>query len=571
MDERLEAGRYHLNNGDRALHAGRLVEGRTHFEAALLQFRGPELRLGEAHAMRGLAAVQLGLGDLASAHGGLQQAVDAYRDVLHQLKHFDHEGVSFETERDAREGEAAAMVLLGDVLLRSGRTEEARHHLTHARDLFQGLGDVPAASGVFTALGRLALREGRLGDAKDDLARAIALLTDAGDVAGEAAARLLRAEADRLEGALGVAADELTRAARLAEKAADAGLLGRARSALGSLLAQRGRLQDAEGSYEEALSALRAAGDLPAEAFALLGRGDVRSRRQDLNAILDLEEGTRLMAQIEHRHGLGLAMLRIAAHLLRLGLPAYALACSESARQLWLDVDPVRGVGQALRLQVKALADLRQWAAMVTVAEARAAVASEAQPNAAEVRAFFRARAVGHDDQETYFAELDQLSESEVELKAEAMVQRLLEPMVAGLDLEVHGLGLAGGAVALLQAVVAATPLPAPSRTGIPELPDDAIESLPPEEEEHLRAAGDYAGVYDGSLLVESPLDEDFVVEDDDGEPSVGMEADAEAAHVSGAPGPDGAVEPTGGRPAGPSDEAVADADASSTEEPEAR
>jgi hypothetical protein len=197
-------------------------------------------------------------------------------------------------------------------------------------------------------------------------------------------------------------------------------------------------------------------------------------------------------------------------------LPAYALACSESARQLWLDVDPIRGVGQALRLQVKALAELRQWAAMVTVAEARAAVASDAQPNAAEVRAFYRSRAAGHEDQEAFYAELDQLSESELELKAEAMVQALLEPMVEGLELDVHGLGVAGGAVALLRAVVAATPAPAPARGAVPELPDDAIELLPPEEEEHLAASGDYAGIYDGSLLAESPLDEAFVVEDAD-------------------------------------------------------
>lgn len=515
MDERLEAGRHHLKNGDNALHGGRLAESRNHFEAALLQFRGPELRLGEAHALRGLAAVQLGLGDLASAQGGLQQAIDAYRDVLHQLEHFDHEGVSGETERDAREGEAAAMVLLGDALLRSGRTEEARHHLTVARDLFRGLGEVAAASGVYTALGRLALREGRLGDAKDALAKAVGLLTDAGDVAGEASARLLRAEADRLEGALDTAADELKRAARLAEKARDAGLLGRARSALGSVLAQRGRLQEAEGSYEEALSALRAAGDRPAEAFALLGRGDVRSRRQDLNAIHDLEEGTRQMAQLEHRHGLGLAMLRIAAHLLRLQLPAYSLACAESARQLWLDVDPIRGVGQALRLQVKALAELREWATMVTVAEARAAVAGDSQPNANDVRAFYRDRAVGNEAQLAYYAEIDALSESELELRAETMVQGLLEPLVTGLDLDVHGLGFSGGAVDLLRAVVAATPAPAPTR-GVPELPDDAIEPLPPEEEEHMEPAGDYAGIYGEALLTESPKEEPFVIEDDD-------------------------------------------------------
>ncbi len=341
---------------------------------------------------------------------------------------------------------------------------------------------------------------------------------------------MIRAEADRLEGALDTAAEELLRAAQLAEKASDAGLLGRARSALGSVLAQRGRLQDAEGAYEEALSALRATGDLTAEAFALLGRGDVRSRRQDLNAIHDLDEGTRLMAQMEHRHGLGLAMLRLAGHLLRLHLPAYALACAESARQLWLDGDPIRGVGQALRLQVKALVELKQWAAAVTVAEARAAVAGDAQPNALEVRDFFRGHAAGHGPQEAYLAELDALSESELELKAEGMVQALLEPFIEGLHLDVQSLGVPGGAVALLGVVVAATPAPAPVRGELPELPDDAIELLP-EEDAHHRASADYAGIFDHSLYVESPNDEAFVVEDAEGV------ALAPPAHADEAPG----------------------------------
>jgi tetratricopeptide (TPR) repeat protein len=522
-DERLEAGRHHLQNGERALRRGVLVDGRQHFEAALLQFRGPELRIGEAHALRGLAAVELGLGNVAAAEAGLEEACRAYRDVIQQLNHFDREGVSGELMGDAREGEGAAMVLLGETMLRAGRVDEARHTLLLARDLFEGVGGGPAAAGVYTALGRLALREGRTAEARDALARSITLLGDAGDVAGESAARLLRAEADRLDGRLDVAADELSRAAKLARRARDPGLVGRSRSALGSVLAQRGRLAEAEESYTLALEALQQAGDTAAEAFALLGRGDVRSQRQDLDAIRDLQDGARWMVQLEHRHGLGLAMLRIGAHLVRLSLPAYGLACAESARQLWLDSDPIRGVGQALRVQVKALGMLRQWAAMMAVAEARAALAGDVQPNAIEVRDHYRqqARERGVPAQLAWLDELEAANETALEVRSESMVQALIAPLLARLDLDPQSLGVTGGALALLQAVAQATPSPAAARDEVEELPDDAIEPLPPEEDEAHAVSGDYAGLYRPAyaVLTESPADEAFVVSDDDDEP----------------------------------------------------
>jgi len=497
MDERLEAGRHHLRNGEGALKQGALAASRNHFETALLQFRGPELRIGEAHALRGLAQVELAIGELASAEAGVRSAIRSYRDVIDQLAHFDHEGVSGELAADAREGEAAAHVLLGDILIRAGRSEEARSILGDARALFRDVGDVPASANLHTALGRLALRQGRTSDARDALAKAIAVLGDAGDVAGEASARLLRAEADRLDGLLDMAAEELARAHELAERSRDAHLLGRVRSSLASVLAQRGQLAEAEGLYGEALEVLRSTGDLAAEAFALVGRGDVRSRRHDLNAIHDLGDATRLMARLEHRHGLGLAMLRMSEHLLRLRLPAYALTAAESARQLWLDLDPQRGVGQAMRVQVKALATLKQWPAVVAVAEARAGIAGEVQPNAVTVAEFYRSRAP-----QALYEPLEGLSTAQLAVRAESMLADILGPVLQRLDLELYSLGLAGGVLELLQAVLRATPAPAPSRVVsagdmVPELPDDAWEVLPPEDDADDPVPADYAGFYD--------------------------------------------------------------------------
>src|SRR4029079_14400865 len=113
--------------------------------------------------------------------------------------------------------------------------------------------------------------------------------------------------------------------------------------------------------YDDALGRIRDAGDVEMEAYALLGRGEVRSRLRDPGALFDLVEGTRLLAQLEHRHGLGTAMLRLSEHAIRETLPAYALAAAESARQFWQVSDPRRGVGHALRMQVKALTMLRKW------------------------------------------------------------------------------------------------------------------------------------------------------------------------------------------------------------------
>ena len=148
------------------------------------------------------------------------------------------------------------------------------------------------------------------------------------------------------------------------------------------------------------------------------------------------------------RHGLGLAMLRLAQHLLRLSLPAYALTAAEASRQLWLDLDPVRGVGQAQRVQVKALAALRQWPAVVIVAEARAAIAGQVQPNAVTVRDFYRERAPAE-----LYDGLHDLSADALANKAEIVVAELLEPVLERLDLDFTSLGLIGGVLALLQAV----------------------------------------------------------------------------------------------------------------------
>ena len=74
----------------------------------------------------------------------------------------------------------------------------------------------------------------------------------------------------------------------------------------------------------------------------------------------------------------------------------------------------------------------------------------------------------------------------------------LLGPILARLDLDFTSLGLIGGVLSVLQAVLRATPAPAVSRgEELEELPDSAIEELPPEEELISFLPTEYDDLYD--------------------------------------------------------------------------
>ncbi len=479
MDERLEAGRHHLANGERALGQGYMDDSRSHFEAALIQFRGPELRLGEAHAMRGLAHVELGCGKSALAEETVRAAIRGYQDVRHQLRKIDTEGLSHELRRDAEEGEGVALVLLGDLLLRSGRGTDARQTLSYAREIFQSLGNLPSSAGVWAALGRLDMRTGQHERARDHFIRSVEIHEQSGNLTGQCAVWLAVAELDRIDGDLADAEQHLDRALSLARESRKRSLEGRALSHLGSLMLQVKRLEEAEKKYQGALPLLRDTGDTEMEGYALIGIGDAQSRKGSPGAVANIAAGAEILGALDHFHGLGAAMLVLAQHTYRFGRPMLALAAAESARQLWYALDPVRGVGQALRLAVKALAAVQEWKAVVGVSHYRAAVAGHLQPNAVEVRDFYRARAPAD-----WLEALDPLNSHRLESRAEGDVHRVLEPLCDKLDLFAQSLGTVGAAMAIVEAVLA---VPLSEQTApTPEaqtLPADAIEELPPEQD----------------------------------------------------------------------------------------
>jgi len=479
MDERLIAGRHHLANGERALGQGYMDDSRSHFEAALIQFRGPELRLGEAHALRGLAHVELGCGKTALAEETARAAIRSYQDVRHQLRKIDLEGVSHELRRDAEEGEGVALVLLGDLLVRSGRGSDARQTLSYAREIFQSLGKIPSSAGVWAALGRLDLRTGRHLRARENFIRGVEIHEQSGNLAGQCAIWLAVAELDRIDGAFPEAEQHLDRALSLARESRQRALEGRTLSHLGSLMLQLQRLDDAEKQYQAALPLLRDTGDAEMEGYALIGIGDAQSRKGSPGAVSNIGAGAQILGSLDHFHGLGAAMLVLANHAARFGQPELALAACESARQLWYLLDPIRGVGQALRIAVKSLAALEEWSAVVAVSHYRAAIAGPEQPNSREVRDFYRERSP-----KEWLESLDALDPQRLENRAEGDMHRVLEPICDRLDLFAQSLGTVGAALAIVEAVLA---VPLSDQTApTPEtqaLPASAIEELPPEQD----------------------------------------------------------------------------------------
>lgn len=501
MDERLEAGRHHLTNGDRALRDGYLDEGRSHFEAALLQFRGPELRLGEAHALRGMAHVELGCGNIALAEQTVRAAILAYQAVRDQLGHVDPHGVSDQLLRDAEEGEGAALVLLGDLLLRLGRGTEARETLSYAREIYRGLGDLPSAGGVWLALARLALRDGRYSHADEAITRCIQVHGKSGDRAGQSTALLVRAELERAGGDLEKAQATVDEALLHAEAARSPQVEGRAHSHRAAILLQRGQHDEAGEAWEQALVKIREGGDVEMEGFALIGLGEVQSKLGRAEATTTLAEAARVLGRLEHQHGLGAAMLQVSHHALRTHQVMLSLAAAESARQLWQRPDPVRGVGMALRLVVKALAGLKQWPAVLAASHLRAQIAGEMQPNAIAVRDFYRERA-----NERVLDDLDRLTPEQLEARTEALLEAILTPILEPLDLDPFSLATPGGALALVEALIDAhTAVPAPVREADkpPGYDEGPAIDLP-------KSAGDFAGLYTAPTSVWDDPDDDF-------------------------------------------------------------
>ncbi|MEN0062639.1 MAG: hypothetical protein AAGA48_10850 [Myxococcota bacterium] len=464
MDERLDAGRRHLHSGRRTLVGPRPRESRSHFEAALRQYRGPELLVGEGDALRGLAEVDLIEGAVPEAEARITSAIARYDEAIEAA------GDDWAIHQAAIVGRTHARVVEAQLWLRTGRRNDAETALEEADRTLARIGDVRGQVDAQLALARCALAGASPSDAEVAIRKALAGLERLDDKVGLIQAWLFLGEVSRAERRLDAANEATERAMSLATELSDPDLLGRALTARGTVRALQGRDEEAAQAFDEALAHLSAA-NAPEDAlgFARLARGELWAQQGQANATSELVAAVTALIQASHRQGTAVALLKLADRAHATGLFVYALAVGEAARQWWRPLDPVRGVGLALRLQVKALADLKQWPAVVTLAWVRAERSGHAQPGAHQVDDHYRSRAP-----KALVDELSALSPSARVTRANQHVSTILEPLLSSLGVGFDRLGTASATLALVNAMSTATPNTPPERLKRPGADGDS-------------------------------------------------------------------------------------------------
>ena len=446
MDKRLEQGRELIQAGEESIRVGAADAARQQFLDALMLFRGPELRLGEAHSLRGLARIDLALGQAERSEMQVREAISVYARVRELIERIDDEATVAGFRHDADEGEAVAYVLLGEVLVELGQHGNARVAFQKAKRIFATIGDVSSSAVMWASMGRLAMRDGQYDEAETYLTKALNSYVQTVDLANQANVLLSMAELSRLRQNFDGAESNLTRVTELARSLDDQQLEGRAVSALGALHLQLLDLEGSQRHYLQALNLAEKCSDHKMASYSYIGLGEVQSRAGSNEALVSIVKGAQGFASLGHEHGMGAAMLRLAEHGMRSGRPLLGLVSAESARRLWRRSDPVRGVGQALRIVVKALAAMKRWEAVVTVAKARLVVAGELQPNAHEVFEFYADKAPV-----AWLEKLAQFNEKELLHHAEGEIEAAINALVLSSVVKPADLGTILGSMSTIE------------------------------------------------------------------------------------------------------------------------
>ncbi|MFI0901425.1 tetratricopeptide repeat protein [Streptomyces sp. NPDC020983] len=223
---------------------------------------------------------------LAAFPGGDAMAAERYE--LHSLV------LGVAERRGLRREEAAALINLGDLDARAGRTDRALDRYRVALDAARAADDRQAEGRVLEALGGTYLERRDPGRALDWYGRALSLRQGTGEQADQARLRgriaVLLAQAGRF----GPALREWRRAAGLYKRLGD--LVGQARALAEAARVQEaaGRPEDAMRSCRDALYWARQAGDRRLEAALLLRLADLLDRLGD-------PEGARLQRESVQR------------------------------------------------------------------------------------------------------------------------------------------------------------------------------------------------------------------------------------------------------------------------------
>ena len=427
-----EVGHSHLRNAEAALKRQDEISARQFFEWALAEFQGAELLVGQGHALRGLGTIELQQGHTLEAEELLVRATKAYRSVRSVLDEVDDSGDGESIRNEALAGEAAARVLLGELFLNVGRDTEAREARDWSRAAYDAVGRRPSEAGLWALTGRLALRDGEPEESIFAYEQALKVHVEQEDHRNEVVVLLSLAEAHRLcgEDDQGLLLKALERSQDLKSPSLQARVLsGRGASAL-----QRGDLERALVLYNEVLALADKLGDNTIKGYAHLNLTEICSQLTTGDPLEHGREAVRLLGLAGASHGIGAALHHLASHAVRRKRYLFALSFSEGARRLWRGMDPTRGVGQALRLQVKSLAGLRSWGAVLAVAKARANLMGQSSQNALDVWEFYRERAP-----KEWLDRLASMSEVQVYALAEELVSAALESFLEANDWTLEG------------------------------------------------------------------------------------------------------------------------------------
>lgn len=471
-DERLEAGRFHLGEGERALVARDLGKSRDHFESAVLQFAGPDLKMGEGQALRGLASVAMAERNLSRAESLLHGAVGCFRTVRSLLDALDDTGVASSHRIHALEAEASVQVTLGELYLRLGRMEEAHEARDWARAAFDGVGDRPSKAGVWSLTAHLAAREGELDEARVAWKQQLAIHERHQDLRGQAGAVLSLAEVARLTGELDDAQELQQRAVSLARQLGDTGVEARALLGLGLIARQQGEYLAAVMAWDAAMKLAQELGDRQTEGFCELDLGEIRSRAAKGQPVQHFRRAVEAFADESQDHALGTALLHAAEHAIRLGAPDLAVPLADGARRIWRTLDPTRGVGHSLRVLVRALADDAPPEALLLLTVAREQLVGQRQPHAGVVADHYRER-VSSDD----LVRVEALDDADRRGLVEEYLLAVVTERLVGTGLVPSDLGTTRAALLLLDrlgAVPDDRDLESLDASDLEPLPDDA-------------------------------------------------------------------------------------------------
>jgi tetratricopeptide (TPR) repeat protein len=211
---------------------------------------------GQAHALTGLGAAHVQLGQYGPAVEHLQQALHLFRQAGDPA------------------GQAGTLNNLGTIEARLGRYRPATDHYQHALTLFRQAGDQTGEAYALTSFGLVETMLGRYQSATEHHQRALTLFRQADDRTGEARALGGLGDIEVRLGRYGPAAEHLQQALTLFQQLGDRAGEAWTLDSLGVLHIHLGQPFQATGHYQRALAIFREAGERDGEAWALNGLGE---------------------------------------------------------------------------------------------------------------------------------------------------------------------------------------------------------------------------------------------------------------------------------------------------------